>query len=168
MLLGTLTRADLDRISTARPIIDFLAGLPEAARQQANLAEGHVREGGMFGVMPKLLPAIAAPGRLRGGPECVMGHDHAIGVTLRCEPGGLLSKPWQDARRAVLSRPRQPLALLLQPGRPVHRRGRARFPLDIGARLLVSSGSPARQQPSGAGHIHEPIRGVIRWLPPND
>lgn len=135
---GPLTRADLDRISTARPIIvwhrsahefivngkaletygidaAFVAGLPEAARRQSNLDEGHFWEGGMFGVMPKLLPAIATPERLRRGLEFVVGYYHANGVTLGCEPGGLFSKQLQDAQNAVLSRPGSPFRFLFIP-----------------------------------------------------
>ncbi|WPB83711.1 amidohydrolase [Sediminicoccus rosea] len=135
---GALTRADLDRISTARPIIvwhrsahefivngkaldtygidaAFVAGLSEAARAQSNLDEGHFWEGGMFGVMPKLLPAIATPDRLRRGLEFVVGYYHANGVTLGCEPGGLFSKQLQDAQNAVLSRPDSPFRFFFIP-----------------------------------------------------
>jgi predicted amidohydrolase YtcJ len=93
----------------------FIAGLSEAARQQSNLEEGHFWEGGMFGVMPKLLPAIATPDRLRRGLEFVVGYYHANGVTLGCEPGGLFSKPLQDAQNAVLSRPDSPFRFLFIP-----------------------------------------------------
>ena len=135
---GPLTRVDLDRISSVRPIIvwhrsahefivngkaleaygidaGFIAGLPDAARQQSNLDEGHFWEGGMFGVMPKLLPAIATPERLRRGLEFVVGYYHANGVTLGCEPGGLFAKPLQDAQNAVLSRPESPFRFFFIP-----------------------------------------------------
>ena len=39
----------------------FVASLPESARKQSNLEEGHFWEGGMFAVIPRLLPAIATP-----------------------------------------------------------------------------------------------------------
>jgi predicted amidohydrolase YtcJ len=135
---GQLRKADLDAISSTRPIIvwhrsahefivnskalqstgidaAFVAGLPEAARQQAKLDEGHFWEGGMFGVMPKLLPAIATPDRLRRGLEFVVGYYHANGVTLGCEPGGLFSKALQDAQNAVLSRPESPFRFFFIP-----------------------------------------------------
>ena len=135
---GPLTRADLDRISSARPIIvwhrsahefivnskalqsygidaAFLAGLSEGAQKQSNLEEGHFWEGGMFGVIPKLLPAIATPDRLRRGLEFVVGYYHSNGVTLGCEPGGLFSKPLQDAQNAVLSRPDSPFRFYFIP-----------------------------------------------------
>jgi hypothetical protein len=135
---GPLTRADLDRISSTRPIIvwhrsahefivnsqalrstgidaAFIAALPESARRQTNLDDGHFWEGGMFGVIPKLLPAIATPERLRRGLEFVVRYYHANGVTLGCEPGGLFSKPLQEAQNAVLSRADSPFRFLFIP-----------------------------------------------------
>jgi predicted amidohydrolase YtcJ len=135
---GPLARADLDRVSTARPVIvwhrsahefivngkaletygidaAFIGGLSQAARQQANLAEGHFWEGGMFGVIPKLLPAIATPDRLRRGLEFVAAYYHANGVTLGCEPGGLFSRQLQEAQNAVLSRPDSPFRFYFIP-----------------------------------------------------
>lgn len=135
---GPLTRADLDRISSGRPIIvwhrsahefivntkalqtygidaAFIGGLSEGAQKQSNLDEGHFWEGGMFGVIPKLLPAIATPDRLRRGLEFVVGYYHANGVTLGCEPGGLFSKQLQDAQNAVLSRPESPFRFYFIP-----------------------------------------------------
>ncbi len=143
---GPLARADLDRISSARPIIvwhrsahefivntkalqaygidaAFVGGLPEGARTQSNLDEGHFWEGGMFGVIPKLLPAIATPDRLRRGLEFVVGYYHANGVTLGCEPGGLFSKQLQDAQNAVLSKPDSPFRFYFIPGREIDQRG---------------------------------------------
>ncbi len=135
---GPLTRSDLDLLSTTRPVIvwhrsaheffvnskalaaygidaAFLATLPNAAQKQSNLAEGHFWEGGMFGVIPKLLPAIATPDRLRRGLEFVVRYYHANGVTLGCEPGGLFSKQLQDAQNAVLSRADNPFRFYFIP-----------------------------------------------------
>ncbi|MFH6781093.1 MULTISPECIES: amidohydrolase [Methylobacterium] len=135
---GPLTRSDLDRISSTRPIIvwhrsahEFIvnskaltayrinaasvAALPNAAQKQSNLDEGHFWEGGMFGVLPKLLPAIATPDRLRRGLEFVVRYYHANGVTLGCEPGGLFSKQLQDAQNAVLSRSDSPFRIYFIP-----------------------------------------------------
>lgn len=135
---GPLTRSDLDRISTARPIIvwhrsahefivnskaleaygvdaAFVSGFPDGARKQADLQDGHFWEGGMFAVIPKLLPAIATPDRLRRGLEFVVRYYHANGVTLGCEPGGLFSKQLQDAQNAVLSRPDSPFRFYFIP-----------------------------------------------------
>ena len=135
---GPLTRADLDKISNARPInvwhrsahefivnskalqnygIDaaFVGALSAAAQKQSNLEEGHFWEGGMFGVIPKRLPAIATPDRLRRGLEFVVRYYHTNGVTLGCEPGGLFAKQLQDAQNAVLSRPDSPFRFYFIP-----------------------------------------------------
>lgn len=123
---GKLTRADLDRISTARPIIvwhrsahefivnsramdvfgvtrEFVAGFPASAQEQSNFEEGHFWEQGLFAVIGKLAPAVATPERIRAGLEFLVSYLQANGVTLGCEPGGILSKPLQDAENAVLS-----------------------------------------------------------------
>jgi len=53
--------------------------------------------------LPRLAPALASPERLQSGLEFVRTYYHANGVTLGCEPGGLLSRNLQDAQNAVLS-----------------------------------------------------------------
>ena len=123
---GKLTRTDLDKISTTRPILvwhrsghefiintaalttfgvteEFLSKQPKGAQGQSNLAEGHFWEQGAFAVIGKLAPAIASPQRLRDGLEFVEEYLHANGIILGCEPGGLLSKKLQDAQNAVFS-----------------------------------------------------------------
>ncbi len=135
---GELTRSDLDNISRTRPIIvwhrsahefivntkaldaygidaSFVAAMPKEAQKQSNLEEGHFWEGGMFAVIPKLLPAIATPERIRRGLEFVVRYYHANGVTLACEPGGLYSKWLQDAQNAVLSGPESPFRFYFIP-----------------------------------------------------
>lgn len=135
---GDLSRADLDRISTTRPIIvwhrsahefivngkalevygidaPFVGTWPAAAREQVNLEQGHFWEGGMFAVLPRLLPAIATPDRLRRGLEFVVRYYHSSGVTAGCEPGGLYSRELQDALNAVLSRPNVPFRFYFIP-----------------------------------------------------
>jgi len=121
-----LTRADLDKISSSRPIVvwhrschEFILNSPaletlgidqahmdqmsDSAREQSNFQEGHFWEQGMFGVIGKLAPGIATPERIRDGLEFMVGYFHANGITLGCEPGGLLSKQLQDAQNEVLS-----------------------------------------------------------------
>lgn len=128
---GKLTRADLDKISSARPIIvwhrsahefilnsatmrkfgvteEWFAKLQGSALEQSNFEEGHYWEQGAFAVMPLISAAIATPARLRQGLEFVEEYLHANGITRGCEPGGLLSKPMQDAQNAVLSDPATP------------------------------------------------------------
>jgi predicted amidohydrolase YtcJ len=121
-----LTRADLDKISSTRPIVvwhrschelivntaalaafgiteDFLSKLAEGAQEQSNFADGRFWEQGLFGVLGRFAPAIASPQRLNDGLEFLKDYLHANGVTLGCEPGGLLSKKLQQAQNAVLS-----------------------------------------------------------------
>lgn len=141
---GELSRADLDRISSTRPIVvwhrsahefllntralqqlgidaAFVAKMPETAQKQSSLDKGHFWEGGMFAVIPKVLPLIATPERLRSGLEFVARYFHANGVTLGCEPGGLYSRQLQDAQNAVLSRPQSPLRYYFIPdGKSIH------------------------------------------------
>ncbi len=122
---GKLTRADLDQVNARRPIIvwhrsahefflnsaamekygvntDLVARMTPGAQQQSNLSEGHFWEQGMFAVMPRIAPAIATPDRLRSGLEFVKTYLQANGVTLGSEPGGVVSKPLQNAQNAVL------------------------------------------------------------------
>lgn len=135
---GDMARADLDQVSATRPIIvwhrsahefivnskalqdfgideAFVAKMPDAAQRQSRLDEGHFWEGGMFAVLPKLLPVIATPDRLRRGLEFVARYFHANGVTVGCEPGGLYAKQLQDAQNAVLSTPQSPLRFYFIP-----------------------------------------------------
>jgi predicted amidohydrolase YtcJ len=128
---GKLTRADLDRISSTRPIFVWhrsahefvlntkaleaigvdealVSAIPETARKQTNLEEGHFWEGGMFAILSKLMPVIATPERLRAGLDFTAKYYHANGVTLGSEPGGLYSRKLQDAQNAVLSGPETP------------------------------------------------------------
>ena len=120
---GKLTKADLDRISTTRPIIvwhrsahevivnsaasqqfgitrEWYDKLSPSQKQQSNFDEGHYWEQGAFGVLPLIGKVIVSPKRLRDGLRFVKEYLHANGVTLGCEPGGVLSKPMQDAQNA--------------------------------------------------------------------
>lgn len=135
---GGLTRANLDKISNTRPIIvwqrschelivntkaletfgvdsAFVSGMSKSAQTQSNLEEGHFWEQGVFGVVPRLLPAIATPDRLRRGLEFMTDYYHTNGVTLACEPGGLYSKKLQEAENAVLSRSSNPFRFYFIP-----------------------------------------------------
>ena len=141
---GKLNRADLDKISSMRPIIvwhrsvhefilntkaleiasiddAFIASMTEAARKQSNLKEGHFWEGGLFAIAPKLLPIIATPERFRAGLEFTEKYFHTSGVTLGSEPGGLYSKELQNAQNAVLSDPDTPFRYYFIPdGKSIH------------------------------------------------
>lgn len=135
---GELSRADLDRVSSTRPVVvwhrsahefilntraldelgiddAFVQAMPDAARKQSRLDQGHFWEGGMFAVIPKVFPLIATPERLRSGLEFVARYYHGNGVTLGCEPGGLYSRQLQEAQNAVLSSPQSPLRFYFIP-----------------------------------------------------
>lgn len=122
---GTLTRADLDAINPRRPIIvwhrsahefivntaalaqygitaAFVAKQTPGAQATMSLADGHFWEQGMFPVMPLLAPAVATPERLRDGLLFLRTYMHGNGVTAGAEPGGVVSKPLQDAQNAML------------------------------------------------------------------
>jgi len=123
---GALKKAELDAISATRPIVvwhrsahefylntasekrygvteEWFDKLNDSAKAQSDFDNGHYWEQGWFAVLPLFAAAIATPERLREGLEFVQSYYHANGVTLGCEPGGLLSKPMQDAQNAVLS-----------------------------------------------------------------
>ncbi|MBL8581473.1 MAG: amidohydrolase family protein [Rhizobiaceae bacterium] len=123
---GELAKADLEVISTTRPIIvwhrsghefflntvaeqkysvtrEWFDKLPENAKKQADFGNAHYWEQGAFAVMPLIASAIASPERVRSGLEFVKSYYHANGVTLGCEPGGIASKNMQDVQNAVLS-----------------------------------------------------------------
>lgn len=80
----------------------FVAALPDGARAQSSLEKGHFYEQGMFAVAPKLAPLMATPDKFRRGLEFSVGFYHRNGITFACEPGGMVSKPLQDAINAVL------------------------------------------------------------------
>jgi predicted amidohydrolase YtcJ len=122
---GRLTKADLDAVSSTRPIIiwhrsahefflnsaaeerygvtrEWWEELPEAARAQSDFENAHYWEQGWFAVLPLTAAAVATPDRVRRGLELVKEYYHAAGVTLGSEPGGIASKAAQDAQNAVL------------------------------------------------------------------
>lgn len=129
---GVVRRPDLDAISATRPIIvwhrsahefilntpalellgitdAFVEGLEDTARTQSDHALGHFYEQGAFAVMPSLAPILATEDRLMTGLRLLRDYAHRAGVTMMCEPGGVLSKPLQDAQNAVLSGPDVPM-----------------------------------------------------------
>ncbi len=123
---GELKKSELDAISTERPIIvwhrsghefylnsaaerkygvtrEWYEKLNASQKAQSDFANAHYWEQGWFAVLPLTVKDFASPARLKAGLEFVRGYYHANGVTLGCEPGGLLSKMAQDAQNAVLS-----------------------------------------------------------------
>jgi hypothetical protein len=129
---GPLKKAELDAISSTRPIIiwhrsahEFFLNsaaekkfganrawfdkLSESQKKQSDFDNAHYWEQGAFAVMPLVASAIATPERVQAGLQFVENYYHANGVTLGCEPGGILSKSVQDAQNAVMSSPSNPL-----------------------------------------------------------
>jgi predicted amidohydrolase YtcJ len=128
---GPLRKADLDAISSTRPIIvwhrsvhefylnsaaekrfnvtrAWFDSLSASQRKQSDFDNAHYWEQGMFALAPLIAPAIASPARLRAGLQFLVAYFHAGGVTLGCEPGGIASKALQEAQNAVLSNSSNP------------------------------------------------------------
>ncbi|WP_303924794.1 amidohydrolase [Draconibacterium sediminis] len=135
---GPLTRSDLDKFSTTRPIIvwhrscheftmntvalktlgideAFVSKFSETAKEQSNFSKGHFWEQGMFAIVPKIVPYLATPERLEAGLKLTQEFYHSSGVTLACEPGGLYSKELQEAENAVLSKSSSPFRFYFIP-----------------------------------------------------
>jgi hypothetical protein len=123
---GALKQSELDTISSTRPIIVWHRSahemyintaaekkygidkawhdtLEKSAQAQSDFENGHYWEQGWFALGPKVIKDIASPQRLKKALEFVEKYFHANGVTLGAEPGGLLSKPLQNAQNAVFS-----------------------------------------------------------------
>ncbi len=117
---GDMSRAFLDSLMTAIPVLvwhrscrefylnsaalaytgidaEFVAGLPASQRAQIDLDTGRIFGAGAIAVLDKLAPLMAPPQRLRQGLEFTETLYHRNGITLACEPGGLLSRPLQQA-----------------------------------------------------------------------
>jgi predicted amidohydrolase YtcJ len=129
---GKLTRAELDKISTKRPIVvwgrschefifntaalktgnvteELVAGWSASAREQSNLDEGHFWEQGMFAVLAtRIATLIATKQKLESGLELARDYMHAKGITIGNEPGGILVKSIQDGVNQVFSQPSMP------------------------------------------------------------
>jgi predicted amidohydrolase YtcJ len=129
---GKLNRADLDAINKERPILvwhrschefylnsgamerygvnaEWLSQQTKGAQSQSSLEDGHFYEQGVFPVVGKIAPAVAAPERFRKGLEFIKNYLHENGVTIGCEPGGLLNKDLVDFQNTVYSGEDTPL-----------------------------------------------------------
>lgn len=128
---GNLTRAELDKISTKRPILvwgrsahemvlntpalasagvtqDVVNGWNKSQQEQSNFDEGHFWEQGMFAVGARAAGMIATPERLQAGLELARDYMHSKGITVGNEPGGIAVKALQDGVNAVFSTPSMP------------------------------------------------------------
>lgn len=123
---GPLTKADLDKISTTRPVLAWLRSCHEIVlntkalnkyginqafiktwgetpQKQSNFAEGRFWEQGMFAVAPKIATVLATPEKLETGLKIMRDYMHSKGITFGNEPGGILVKQLQDAVNSVMS-----------------------------------------------------------------
>ncbi|WP_374423206.1 amidohydrolase [Paracoccus sp. (in: a-proteobacteria)] len=123
---GPLTRADLDGLGKPNPIIvwgrschemilnsaamekggvtpEFFEGFSASAKEQSNFDEGHFWEQGIFAALPAIAPLAVDRNRFRAGLELTRDYMHAKGITIGNEPGGIFSKPVQDAVNEVFS-----------------------------------------------------------------
>jgi predicted amidohydrolase YtcJ len=123
---GPLTKSDLDKISTTRPILawlrscheivmntvalnkygvnaDLIKTWGETPQKQSVLEEGRFWEQGMFAVAPKIATVLATPEKLKTGLDITRDYMHSKGITFGNEPGGILVKPLQDGVNAVMS-----------------------------------------------------------------
>ncbi|WP_305985149.1 amidohydrolase [Roseibium sp. MMSF_3544] len=128
---GEVRRQQLDEISTARPIIilhrsahelilntsaldllgidrAFVDALEGLAAEQSNFDDGHFFEAGMFALLPTVAPVLSTPERLIAGLKLTREYMHRAGVTVGCEPGGVLSRQLQNATNSVFSGPDVP------------------------------------------------------------
>jgi predicted amidohydrolase YtcJ len=123
---GLLTKDDLDKISTTRPVLAWLRSCHEIVlntkalnqysineslmktwgetpQKQSNLVEGRFWEQGMFAVAPKIANILATPEKLETGLKIMRDYMHSKGITFGNEPGGILVKQLQDAVNSVMS-----------------------------------------------------------------
>ena len=102
---GELNRADINRISSTRPIIVWHRSFHEiyandaalerlnitaaefAANPAIDFANGHFWENGLFAIFPKLLPVVLEPDRYRYGILQGLEHARQNGVTTLCDQG---------------------------------------------------------------------------------
>ncbi|RZO19114.1 MAG: amidohydrolase [SAR86 cluster bacterium] len=121
---GKLTKDDLDKISSDRPILiihrsfhefimnskaleffgiakEDLKGLNAEEKKLANYGEGHFSERGLIMVMPKIMQFLAAPQRIIGGLSITEEYIHKQGITLIANPGAMYNKLTQGAKNYV-------------------------------------------------------------------
>ncbi len=131
---GELSRSDLDEIDREIPIVvlqrsmhemifntralerfginaDRVASMPEPARRQTDLRNGHFWEQGLFGIVPLVFPDLLAPKRYLPALERVERYWHAAGSTLVAEPGGLVSPALKAMQNRVLGDPETPFRM---------------------------------------------------------
>ena len=120
---GKLTRYDLDKISSTRPIIiihrsfhEFILNTPamellginknafknlEEDKHLANFDDGHFSERGAIIVLPKLMQVLAAPTKLIQGLQKTKEYLHSNGITVIGNPGSMYNKDLQGAKNLI-------------------------------------------------------------------
>ena len=120
---GKLTRYDLDKISSTRPIIiihrsfhEFILNTPamellginknafknlEEDQHLANFDDGHFSERGAIIVLPKLMQVLAAPKKLIQGLQKTKEYLHSNGITVIGNPGSMYNKDLQGAKNLI-------------------------------------------------------------------
>ena len=135
---GKLTKDDLDKISSDRPILiihrsfhefimnskaleffgiakEDLKGLNAEEKKLANYEEGHFSERGLIMVMPKIMQFLAAPQRIIGGLSITEEYIHKQGITLIANPGAMYNKSTQGAKNYVFGDTDTPFRSLFIP-----------------------------------------------------
>jgi hypothetical protein len=128
---GKLTRAELDTVSLARPIVIWgrschevflnsaamqvggltrvvFSGWTPSEQKQSDFENGHFWEQGVFAAGRHVGRMIATPERLQRGLIIARDYMHSKGITYGNEPGGILIKPLQDAVNSVFGQPSMP------------------------------------------------------------
>ena len=120
---GKLTKHDLDKISSIRPIIiihrsfhEFILNTPamkllginkeafndlEEDNYLANFDDGHFSERGAIIVLPKLMQVLASPTALMQGLQKTRDYLHSNGITVIGNPGSMYNKDLQTAKNLI-------------------------------------------------------------------
>ena len=135
---GKLTRDDLDKISSDRPILiihrsfhefimnskaldlfgikkEDLNKLTPAEKELANFEQGHFSERGLIIVMPKIMQYLGSPQRIMKGFAVTEQYIQEQGVTLIANPGAMYNKDIQGIKNYVLGDSDTPFRSLFIP-----------------------------------------------------
>ena len=135
---GKLTKDDLDKISSDRPILiihrsfhefimnskaldlfginkDDLNNLTPAEKELADYDQGHFSERGLIMVMPKIMQYLASPQRIMQGFAVTKQYLKEQGVTLIANPGAMYNKDIQNIKNYVLGDEATPFRSLFIP-----------------------------------------------------
>lgn len=139
---GSLSRADLNKLSATRPIAVWqrschefylndaaiaALGVTEDATEgkgewsaQVDFANGHFWEGGLNFIIAPMMKVLATPDRLSVGLKQMVAYLHANGVTAYNEPGALYTPDMWTLYEQILGAPGTPMyATFLADGRGI-------------------------------------------------